>query len=106
MPNIKGISLEDGVTIFNATDIPYQYSEADIVDYLSSNSIEKTEGQVANWLNANVFDNTNDQCAIKILSVSPLKVACIVAIKNYSEWDEDLQEWVTKQYEIPDGWWL
>ena len=116
MPNIKGIDLSDGVTILDAADIPHQYSEADIVAYLQSHSIEQTEQQAANWLNANVFDGTNDQCAVKILSVSPLKVTCIVAIKNYSlpegdpVWDEDLQAWVqpyvTYTYQIPDGWWL
>ena len=115
MPNIKGIDLSDGITILDATDIPHQYSEADIVAYLSSHSIAQTEIQAANWLNANVFANQNDQCAVKILSVSPLKVACIVAIERYSVpegepyWDEDLQEWVqpyvTYTYQIPENWW-
>jgi len=113
MPNIKSIDLSDGITILDASDIPHQYSEADIVAYLQSHSIEQTEEQVAKWLNANVFADQNDQCKVHIYSVSPLKVGCIVAIVNYSVnepyWDDILymwvDNWVTYQYEIPDNWW-
>ena len=105
MPSIKGIDLSDGITILGADDIPYQFSEAQIVSYLEGHDIAHTEEQAANWLNVNVLNKQNDQCKVHIYSVSPLKVGCIVAIVNYSEWDEELQEWVTKQYVIPDNWW-
>ena len=113
MPNIKGINLSDGITILDAHDIPHQYSASQIEAYLASHSVEQTETQITNWLNANYFDDTNDQCAVKILSVSPLKVTCIVA-KKYRIYDgtpyqDESGRWVTphlrEPYVIPDNWW-
>lgn len=113
MPNIRGIDLSDGVTILDASNVPHQFSAADIEAYLLTHDIAQTEAQAENWLNANYFDDTNDQCKVKILSVSPLKVTCIVANKyrvyDGTPYQDGEGNWVTphlrEPYVIPDNWW-
>jgi len=103
MPNIKGIDLSDGIQIIGYDDVSHYFTEAQIVAYLASHSWEQTEVQIANWANANIFDGQNDQMAVKIMDDSPLDVRVMVAVKNYSVFENG--QWVTKQYQIPDGWW-
>ena len=105
MPNITRLDVNPavGITIYDKNGNPYTFTNAEIEDYLSGHSVEKTEEQVVDWANANIFAKENDQCALKILSVSPLDYRFIVAIKNYPVFENG--EWVTYQYQIPDEWW-
>lgn len=114
MPNIRGIDLQDGVTILTVGDVAdVHYSASQIESYLASHTIEEAEVAVTKWLNANYFDNTADQCAVKILSTTPLKVACVVANKwriyNGTPYQDGEGNWVTphlrEPYVIPDNWW-
>jgi hypothetical protein len=106
MPNIQGINIdpEVGLTIYDKRGNAHIFTNAEIEDYLLSHNVEKTEQWLVDKANSLIFARENDQCALKILSVSPLDYQFRVAVKNYPSFENG--EWVTKQYEIPDGWWL
>ena len=106
MPNIVGLDVNPavGITIYDKRGNAYTFTNAEIEDYLSNHNVEKSEQWLVDRANSLIFAEENDQCALKILSVSPLDYRFMVTIKNYSVFENG--EWVTYQYQIPDEWWL